>query len=87
VGSGDLALRLAAQTSFDAVVCDARLRARDGTPIAAALRATQGCADARFVLSAPSPLDSTALPPTIEGASLVGRPYDVEELRRLIEGD
>lgn len=86
-GSGDLALRLAGQTSFDAVVCDARLQARDGTPIAAALRATSGCANARFVLSAPSPLDPKILPPTIGGATLVARPYDVEELRKLIEGD
>src|SRR4030095_12428734 len=41
-GSGDLALRLAAQTSFDPVVCDARLIGRDGRPIAAALRETSG---------------------------------------------
>lgn len=86
-GSGDLALRLATQTSFDAVVCDARLLARDGTPIAAALRSTSGCVDARFVLSAPTPLDAQVFPATIDGAAIVARPYDVEELRRLIEGD
>ena len=86
-GSGELALRLGEQTTFDAVVCDARLLSRDGTPIAGALQRLNGCANARFVLSAPSPLDSQVLPTTIDGATLVARPYDVEELRRLIEGD
>jgi PAS domain S-box-containing protein len=86
-GSGELALRLAGQTTFDAVVCDARLLSRDGTPIAGALKRLSGCANARFVLSAPSPLESQVLPATIDGATLVARPYDVEELRRLIEGD
>lgn len=86
-GSGELALRLGAQTTFDAVVCDARLLSRDGTPIAGALKRLSGCANARFVLSAPSPLESQVLPTMIDGAALVARPYDVEELRRLIEGD
>jgi two-component system, cell cycle sensor histidine kinase and response regulator CckA len=86
-GSGDLALRLAAQTTFDAVVCDARLLGRDGSPIAATLRATHGCAAARFVLSSAGPIDSDILPPSISGSAIVSRPYDVEALRRLIEGD
>ena len=85
--SGELALRLAEQTSFDAVVCDARLANRDGTPVAAVLRAMPGCVDARFVLSIPTALDAPVVPAAIEGATLVARPYDVEELRRLIEGD
>jgi PAS domain S-box-containing protein len=86
-GSGDLALRLAGQTSFDAVLCDARLVGRDGTPIAAALRATDGCSGARFVLSTPEEIDDRLLPATVLGAVVVVRPYDVEELRRLIEGE
>lgn len=86
-GSGELAIRLASQTSFDAVVCDARLLSRDGSSVAATLRATPGCAHARFVLSASEPLDETTLPVAGGRAMLVVRPYDVEELRRLIEGD
>ncbi|HVX40867.1 MAG TPA: ATP-binding protein [Gemmatimonadaceae bacterium] len=86
-GSGELAIRLASQTSFDAVVCDARLLGRDGVSVAATLRATSGCAHARFVLSGPEPLDVGALPDGIANAMLVTRPYDVEQLRRLIEGD
>jgi two-component system, cell cycle sensor histidine kinase and response regulator CckA len=85
--SGELAVRLAHQTSFDAVVCDARLTGRDGRLVAATLRETPGCADARFVLSTPAPLDGEARPAAIGDAVLVVRPYDVEELRRLIEGD
>jgi PAS domain S-box-containing protein len=84
-GSGELALRLAGQTTFDAVVCDATLLAKNGKTVAEALRATSGCANARFVLAAP--IGGAASSPTIEGAALVARPYDVEELRRVIEGD
>jgi len=83
-GTGEIALRLASQTSFDAVLCDARLVGRDGTPIAAALRASDGCVEARFVLSSLEP-DDRAVP--VDGAVVVARPYDVEELRRLIEGE
>jgi PAS domain S-box-containing protein len=84
-GSGELALRLAEQTSFDAVVCDASLVSRNGTPVAQSLRAARGCANARFVL-AMSP-GQPPPQPSIDGAALVARPYDVEELRRVIEGD
>jgi len=86
-GSGELALRLATQTSFDAVLCDARLTGRDGVRIAAALRSLPGCAESRFVLST-SGLDGEREPPSaMAGAIIVTRPYDVEELRRLIEGE
>lgn len=84
--SGALALRLAAERRFDAVVCDARLLDRDGTPVAAALRASSGGSNARFVLSY-DPTVSSIHAPAFDGAMLVARPYDVEELRRLIEGD
>jgi PAS domain S-box-containing protein len=86
-GSGDLAVRLAEQTSFDAVVCDARLVDREGTPVASVLRTMPGCGDARFVLSIPAAMDPAVITSSIDGATLVARPYDVEELRRLIEGD
>jgi DNA-binding response OmpR family regulator len=85
--SGELALRLASQTTFDAVVCGTRLIGRDGTSIATTLRATSGCEQARFVLSAPDAAESGESPAHIDGAAYVARPYDVEELRRLIEGD
>jgi PAS domain S-box-containing protein len=86
-GSGELAVRLASQTTFDAVVCSTCLVGRDGVLIASTLRATSGCQQARFVLSAPNVAESDEPPGRIDGAAYVARPYDVEELRRLIEGD
>jgi len=86
-GSGELALRLAAQTTFDAVVCSAREVAPDGGAVANALRKTVGCEHARFIVSVSEGNESSKPPEGIEGAIPVARPYDVEELRRLIEGD
>ena len=79
--TGEAALRLASQSRFDAVVCDADLAVAGGVPIVDELRASSGCAHARFVVSAehsPSAMD--------DGVAYVMRPYDVDELRRLIEG-
>jgi PAS domain S-box-containing protein len=79
--TGEAALRLASQSRFDAVVCDADLAVAGGAPIVDELRASSGCAHARFVLSAersPTAID--------DGVAYVVRPYDVDELRRLIEG-
>lgn len=79
--SAEAALRLAAQSTFDAVVCDADLTIAGGVPIADLLRAAPGCAHARFVVS------TEKCPPAVDdGVTYVVRPYDVEELRRLIEG-
>jgi PAS domain S-box-containing protein len=86
-GSGDLALRLADQTTFDAVVCDARLKGRDGALVAETLRQASGCAQARFILSIASPTDGEINGAAPRDATLVERPYDVELLRRLIEGE
>ena len=79
--NGDAALRLAAQSTFDAVVCDADLALDGGAPSSTCCAASTGCAHARFVLSASiRRRRSTTASPTSR------RPYDVEELRRLIEG-
>jgi PAS domain S-box-containing protein len=85
--NGDLALRLAAQTTFDAVVCSARLVGPDGGAVASVLRKTAGCAQARFVVSIAEESESSERLEGLESAVFVVRPYDVEELRRLIEGD
>ena len=86
-GSGELALRLANQTTFDAVVCDARLLGRDGMPVAAALRRTPACVGRAIRFVGAVGRSPACCRPTIPGAEVVARPYDVEELRRLIEGD
>jgi len=86
-GSGEAAVRIATQTAFDAVVCDARLIGRDGVPIALSLRAATGCSAARFVLSAPTRTESDHLLDALPDATITTLPYDIEELRRLVEGD
>jgi two-component system cell cycle sensor histidine kinase/response regulator CckA len=84
--TAELALRLAQQSEFDAVVCDAELAPR-GAPLATALRATPGCAKARFILATSDPGAVSRRSDIMADAAIVARPYDVEELRRLIEGE
>jgi PAS domain S-box len=86
-GSVELALRLAEQTTFDAVICAARLVGSDGRSLAKMLRETAGCERARFVLSLGDDPEGDANGRSVDEYASVCRPYDVEELRRLIEGD
>lgn len=86
-GSGELAVRLASQTTFDAVVCSAGLVDHDGLSIASVLRSTSGCERARFVLSNRDVPGATEPRRVMNGSAIIAHPYDVEELRRLIEGD
>lgn len=86
-GSGELAVRLAGQTTFDAIVCSAGLVDHDGVSIASILRSTSGCEHVRFVLSGRDLPGATDPHGAIDGSARLADPYDVEELRRLIEGD
>ncbi|MFI5229327.1 MAG: histidine kinase dimerization/phospho-acceptor domain-containing protein [Gemmatimonadales bacterium] len=71
--SPDLALKLAAHTTFDVVVCDEGIVTLGGVPLGSALRETRGCASARFVTTMPR----------VPGTSEV----DSDGLRRLVEAD
>ena len=80
----EYASRLASHLTFDAVICDASVAA--GGPALEQFRTRPGCESARFIITAGDP-ESTAklrvpLPP---GTALVMRPYDLEELRVLLE--
>jgi PAS domain S-box-containing protein len=86
-GTPEAAVTLANHTAFDAILCDVRLKLRDGTSVARALRATTGGAHSRMVLSAPPDAVADGIGGSIDNAIPATRPYDVEELRRLIEGD
>jgi PAS domain S-box-containing protein len=86
-GTPEAAVKLASHTTFDAVLCDADLKLRDGSAVGAALRATTGGARARMVLSVSPDAGAELVGSPIENAITATRPYDVEELRRLIEGD
>ena len=60
---------------------------RDGVPIAAALRGIPGCAACAIRPLVAIADDGEHLPTVDRRRGVVARPYDVEELRRLIEGD
>ena len=80
----DYALRLAAHLSFDAVICDSKLAA--GTVVLDALRSAAGCAEARLIVAAGDAASTARLPfPLPSATALVMRPYDLEELRILLE--
>ena len=71
--------------TFDAVICDASLVGGAGD-ILRTLRALPSCATAKFVISAAGPETTSHLPlPLPSGVSVVMRPYDLEELRLLLE--
>ena len=80
----EYALRLAQHLTFDAVICDSSLAA--GNAVLAALRSASGCADARFIVAAGDAASTARLPfPLPPATELVMRPYDLEELRILLE--
>ena len=80
----EYALRLAEHLTFDAVICDSSLAA--GKVVLGALRSAAGCADARFIVAAGDPASTARLPfPLPPATALVMRPYDLEELRLLLE--
>ena len=82
--SVEYALRLAEHLTFDAVICDSSLAA--GTAVLGALRSAAGCADARFIVAAGDAASTARLPfPLPPATELVMRPYDLEELRILLE--
>jgi two-component system NtrC family sensor kinase len=78
------AFRLTEAMPFDAVICEARIAGTRET--LHALRSTSGCAAARLVVAAAGPESTARLPlPLPPGTAVVMRPYDLEELRVLLE--
>lgn len=81
--SSEMALKLAAHTPFDVVVCDDAMLTRQGASLGIALRETRGCVRARFVTTIPRAVQ----PPTSGADSANTSQVDVEALRRVVEGD
>jgi len=80
----EYATHLANHLTFDAVICDAG--ASDTGSALVNLRAASGLGGARFIVAAGEPETTAHLPvPLPSGTSLVMRPYDLEELRILLE--
>jgi PAS domain S-box-containing protein len=86
---GRQALRVAERSSFDVVICDLRMPGMDGAEVIRRLKELPSCTSARFILST----GDTATPAVrlnIDGlalAAVVDKPYEVEALRRIVEGD
>lgn len=84
--SGEHALRLAEQASFDVVISDLRMPGMDGRALIRRLRSLPSCADTRFILSTG---DATALPHAGDDATadveVVTKPYDVNALVTVVE--
>ncbi len=84
--SGEHALRLAEQASFDVVISDLRMPGMDGRALIRRLRSLPSCVDTRFILSTG---DATALPhaggDTTADLEVVNKPYDVNALVTLVE--
>ena len=86
LGAHDLtyATHLASHLSFDAIVCDASIAG--GGPSLESFRALSGCVAARFIITAGDPKNTARLRlPLPPQTGLVMRPYDLEELRVLLE--
>jgi CheY-like chemotaxis protein len=87
--SVDVAVKLATHAAFDVILCDAPIQAKDGSAALEALVATPGASRARFVLpeirnaASDSGVAADDRSPRIASPP---RTYDIEQLRRLIEG-
>lgn len=80
----EYAMHLADHLTFDAVICDSRLA--QGNAVLDALRSAAGCVDARFIIAAGDAESTARLAfPLPASMTLVMRPYDLEELRLLLE--
>ncbi|HKW11765.1 MAG TPA: ATP-binding protein [Gemmatimonadaceae bacterium] len=80
----DYATRLATHLTFDAVLCDASMAF--GGAALDAFRAASGCVGARFIITAGDAASTAKLRlPLPPATALVMRPYDLEELRVLLE--
>jgi PAS domain S-box-containing protein len=80
----EYAIRLVNHLTFDAILCDASLT--DVASLAALREARGRDAAARVIIAAGDPANTSRLPlPLPPGVSLVMRPYDLEELRLLLE--
>lgn len=84
---GTEALRLADQMPLDVVICDLRLPGMDGGEIIRRLRRHPNVRRARFVLSTGDTASAAARAriAAIAADAVVGKPYNVEELRLAVE--
>jgi CheY-like chemotaxis protein len=85
---GAEAVKLARQSAFDVVICDLRLPAMDGFEVMSRIRALPTGVHTRCILTSggdPETIETLRRDPVIVSA-VVEKPYDIEELRKAVEG-
>lgn len=85
---GAQALRIAEQAPFDVVIAPARLPGADGADVVRALASLATCACCRYVIAAGDGEHELArrLAEETRTGAVIDRPYEIEELRRAVEG-
>ena len=84
---GAQALHLAAQMSFDVVICDLRMPGIGGQEVVRLMRELPTCSNARFILSTgdSTTTDELRADENLAVVAVVSKPYDLDGLRRLVE--
>jgi PAS domain S-box-containing protein len=85
---GAEAVKLARQSTFDVVICDLRLPEMDGYEVIRRIRSLPAGVRTRcIIMSAGGPATAESLRnDTVMVAAVIEKPYDIEELRRAVEG-
>jgi CheY-like chemotaxis protein len=85
---GAEAVKLARQSTFDVVICDLRLPGMDGYEVISRIRSLPAGVRTRcIIMSGGGPAAVEALRnDTVMVSAVIEKPYDIEELRRAVEG-
>ena len=85
---GAEAVKLARQSTFDVVICDLRLPGMDGYEVVSRIRSLPAGVRTRcIIMSGGGPATVEALRnDTVMVSAVIEKPYDIEELRRAVEG-
>jgi len=84
---GKHALRIAAQSTFDVVLCDLHMPEMDGVEVIRRMRLLPTCSGTRYVLSSGDGTESpvTGRTEALDVGGLLAKPYTFGELVRLVE--